>query len=84
MAVLTDQERDEAVAGYVEDYHVKQHFLAKYGVDELRGVVDALDDWYDDNLPAINQALPVNFRNTATLKEKALIFAAVALARGRV
>lgn len=48
---------------------------------ELRAVVDAIDDYYDANAVAMNTALPQPFRADATVEQKALAFAMVALMR---
>jgi hypothetical protein len=48
---------------------------------QLRAAVDATDQWIEDNQAAYNTALPVAFRNAATLGQKTLLFCFVAMRR---
>jgi hypothetical protein len=48
---------------------------------DLRAAVDATDAWIDGNQAAYNAALPVGFRNNATLTQKTLLFCFVAMRR---
>jgi hypothetical protein len=51
---------------------------------ELRAAVDATDAWIDSNQTSFNTALPVAFRNSATLTQKTLVFCYVAMKRAGV
>jgi hypothetical protein len=48
---------------------------------DVQAAVDATDDWIDANQAAYNAALPLPFRTTATLPQKTILFAMVALRR---
>jgi hypothetical protein len=60
--------------------------VAEQGVDEfgtqlVREAAQAADEWIADNQFNFNLALPLEFRNGATLEQKTLVFAFVALRR---
>lgn len=40
----------------------------------LIAAVNAIDDWIDANQASFNSALPLPFRTTATLEQKAMLF----------
>ena len=48
---------------------------------DLQAAVNATDDWIDSNQASFNSALPVAFRNNATLAQKTILFCAVAMMR---
>jgi hypothetical protein len=47
----------------------------------LAAAVDATDAWIDGNQTSFNSALPAQFRNSATLQQKTLLFCFVAARR---
>lgn len=47
----------------------------------LSAAVDATDAWIDSNQTSFNTALPVAFRNSASLPQKTLLFCYVAMRR---
>ena len=51
---------------------------------EVRAMIDAMDDYLEANQSAINQAFPVAVRQKASLTQKALALAYVAMKRGGV
>jgi len=48
---------------------------------ELRAAIVATDAWVDANAASYNNALPVIFRNNASLQQKSLLLIAVILMR---
>ena len=48
---------------------------------DIQAAIAATDDWIDANQSAYNTALPLPFRTTATLTQKTIVFAYVALRR---
>lgn len=48
---------------------------------DVQAAINATDDWIDTNQSAYNSALPLPFRTTATLTQKTILFAYVALRR---
>jgi hypothetical protein len=48
---------------------------------DVRAAVDATDAWIDGNQAAFNTALPLAFRNAASLTQKTLLFCYVAMRR---
>jgi hypothetical protein len=47
----------------------------------ISAAVDATDTWIDSNQTSFNSALPLPFRTSATLVQKTIVFAYVALRR---
>lgn len=50
----------------------------------IRAVIDAVDQWIEDNSTSFNQALPQPFRGLASPRLKAMVFMAVAAKKFRV
>jgi len=48
---------------------------------DLLAAVAATDNWIDSNAASYNSALPITFRNNATLVQKTMLFCVVALMR---
>ena len=80
MATLSTQDRQRISTGLQRANSV---FGGVPGVlkSDLLAAVNATDDWIDTNAAAFNTALPVTFRNNASLTQKTILFCAVALAR---
>jgi hypothetical protein len=51
---------------------------------DVDAAVAATDDWIDTNTTSFNSALPVAFRNSATLAQKTLLFCWVAMRRAGI
>lgn len=51
---------------------------------DIREAVDATDAWIDTNAASYNTALPVLFRNNATVVQKTLLLCYVAMRRAGV
>jgi len=51
---------------------------------DLRGAINAADDWLDSNMAAYNLALPLLVRNLLTARLKALILVLLILRRFEV
>lgn len=69
MAVLTDQQRAEVTATFMQQAKGPLSILKM----DVRAAVDALDAWYDANAGAINQAIPQPARGALTLTDKAML-----------
>jgi hypothetical protein len=69
MAVLSASDR-QAVAAEFMQQAVGPHTILK---TDVQAAVNGLDDWYNTNAPAANQALPPAARNGLTLTDKALL-----------
>ena len=81
MAVLTDQQRQE-VRNAVMRIQDKNIWDAVEGTKaDLRAVVDAFDQYLEDNATAINQSIPAGPRAKFTPLQKAVIMAYVAIKR---
>jgi hypothetical protein len=69
MAVLSDADRAEVTAEFMQQA-VGPHTIHKA---DVRAAVNGLDDWYNTNAAAANQALPQPARGQMTLTDKALL-----------
>lgn len=69
MAVLSDQQRAEVTAAFMQQAHGPLSILKM----DCRAAVDGLDSWYDANAAAANQALPQPARGALSLDDKALL-----------
>lgn len=77
MAVLPVLDRARTAAQWMRD----QLESCAFTKADLRAAVDATDTWIDTNQAAFNTALPVAFRNNASLTQKTLLFCYVAMRR---
>ena len=84
MALLSDTDRQEAAREYARRYFVALSKTANFDHDQLKAAVDTTDAWIDSNQNQYNNALPVSFRNGATLTEKTLLFSYVAMKRAGI
>jgi len=80
VAVLTDNERKNIWAALMRRWSAERESCG-FAKADLRAAVDALDQWLEDNAPAINSALPQPFRGAASPGDKALLLAYVTLRR---
>lgn len=48
---------------------------------DMRAAVDACDTWVDNNISALNTALPTAFRNNASVTQKAFLLCYVTMRR---
>ena len=69
MALLTDQQRAEVTAAFMQQAAGPLSVLKM----DIRAAVDGLDSWYDANAAAANQALPQPARAALSLEDKALM-----------
>jgi hypothetical protein len=69
MAVLSDADRAEVAAEFTQ-LATGPHTIVKA---DIRAAVNGLDDWYNTNAPAANQALPQPARSAMSLTDKALL-----------
>ncbi len=77
MAALSDTERAYLWRRFMEAGNCP----GDISKTDLRAAVDALDDWVEVNASSLNSALPQPFRGSATLEQKAIMLAYVALRR---
>lgn len=86
MAVLSDPDRSQVWAQAMRE---RANFGGIPGItkQDLRAAVNAIDDWIESAQGAaapatgFNAALPVAFRNAATLQQKTALFCFVAMRR---
>lgn len=69
MAVLSDEARAEVTAAFMQQAAGPLTILKA----DIRAAVNGLDDWYDANAVAANQALPQPARGALSLEDKALM-----------
>jgi hypothetical protein len=81
MALLSDSDRHLCGRRHVIRAFVEGNVTANLPYDAIKAAADAADQWADDNASAFNLALPVAFRNAATLQQKSLLLAIVILKR---
>lgn len=80
MAVLPEVDRANVNAHWMR-FNAEACAFTKM---QLRAAVDATDQWIDDNQSSYNAALPVAFRNNASLTQKTLLFCYVAMRRAGI
>lgn len=80
MSIDSSQAR-QAAAEFAFETYVRPKVVANLNVSDLIAAMAAADEWLDDNAQSFNQALPVPFRTTATLQQKAALL--IYLARKR-
>lgn len=73
---LTDAQRQRTRRWWVNKL---QDAPCEYTSDELDAVVDAVSQWLADNATSYNDALPANFRTTATVQQKAWVLGLVSV-----
>jgi hypothetical protein len=78
---LTSEQRAENAREFVRKAFVESGATATVDHTEVVAAVAAMDDWIEANGAAINAALPLPFRTTATAAQKTLLFCFVALKR---
>ena len=83
MAILSDTIRLQVWRGVMR-YLSNQTEGLGVTKSDIRAAINAADDWADTNAASFNSALPTAFRTTASAGQKALLLAAVALARFNV
>jgi hypothetical protein len=82
VAVLSESER--ALVAKVANRCRLAILGATFSKADLRAAVDATDAWIDANASSYNTALPAAYRTSATLAQKTILLAAVALKRAGV
>lgn len=80
MAALTDEQRRSACAAWMDDVSRRRDPCAITKHD-LRAAFDAIDDFFETNKGAINNAIPEPARSGLTTPQKALLLALVLRAR---
>jgi len=81
MALDTTQRADAALL-LIRKMFVDLDQTAQLDSLEVRQLIDDLDDYVEANQAAINTAIRVGLRSKATLSQKALALAYVAMKRG--
>lgn len=77
MALLDATNRARTVAQWMRENTEVSSFTKA----ELTAALAATDAWIDGNQSSFNTALPVAFRNSASLAQKTLLFCFVAMRR---
>lgn len=77
MALLDATNRARTAAQWMRDNLETNGFTKA----ELTAALAATDAWIDSNQASFNTALPVAFRNSASLAQKTLLFCYVAMRR---
>jgi hypothetical protein len=80
MALLPDLDRNRIWRWFMR----RNTDSCNFTKTELRAAVDATDTWIDQNAAAFNTALPVAFRNNASLTQKTYVFCLVAMRRAGI
>jgi hypothetical protein len=84
MAALTTQQRDDTMRSLVRKMFVESNATAQLTTTEVRLLVNNLDDYLEANASEINSSIDVSIRSKATLSQKALAMAFVAMRRGGI
>lgn len=84
MAVLSDADRKIAAREFIRFAFEQLAQTAIMDTATIKAAVDAADDWCDTNAAAFNTALPTAFKNTASVAQKNILLAYVALKRANV
>jgi len=79
MAVLTTQQRGE-----IHAYLCRRFGYGVVTKADVQAVVNATDQWQDDNAAAFNTALPEPGKSALSLTQKTIIFCYVALKRAGI
>lgn len=69
---LTAGQRTQ-IRGQFSREHLTRGEPCAFSKADLAAAVAAVDDWIDTNAPAYNLALPLGFRTTATVAQKAAL-----------
>lgn len=85
MTTLGDDDRRAIWGKFMSDASARRELIGS-GItkQELRAVVDAIDQWIDDNAAAFNAVLPEPGRTQLTTKQKVEIFMAIVKRRWEV
>jgi hypothetical protein len=87
MAILSEAERYAIWGEFMSDASAKsppELIGGTMNKHDLRDVVDAIDQWIEDNQASFNQALPEPGRSQLTTKQKVRLFMFIARRRYEV
>lgn len=84
MAVMTEQQRDDANRKMIQQMFVQAGATANLTTVDCRILVNAADDFLDTNAAAFNLTIPLEQRTKATPAQKAMAIAYAALKRAGV
>ena len=84
MAILSDLERRAIWSKFMSDVSAREEKFGTVNKHQIRNLIDAVDQWIDDNLSSFNSALPEPAKTQLTGKQKFEIFMAVAKKRWEV
>jgi hypothetical protein len=85
MAILSDTDRKQIWAQFMSDASARQELIGTtLNKNELRAVVDAIDQWIEDNQASFNNSLPEPGKSQLSTKQKVEIFMLVARVRYNV
>lgn len=72
---LNEGDRKTAAREFIRFAFEQLNQTANKPSDVIKAALDASDDWCDANAASYNTALPVAFRNNATVAEKNILLA---------
>ncbi len=81
MTVLSNADRKIATRKFIREVFVRLNQTAQLDTIEVRLLIDGIDDGLEAAASSINQAIDPSVRSKATLSQKALATAFVALRR---
>jgi len=84
MANLTAEDRKELWADWMRDLSRKNEPVADISKADMRGAINAFDDWIESNQGTLNAVIPVGARAQLTTKQKAQLFVIVLTKRFEV
>lgn len=84
MAALSDADRKAIYAAFMRESSSDHDHLGDMVKADLRAIVNAVDQWIDDNQTSFNNALPEPGKTELTTKQKVKIFVEVAERRWEV
>lgn len=79
---LDAAQRADAATKLIQKMFVEANATAQLDTTEIAALVADLDDFVEANLTALNTAIRASVRSKATLQQKALALAYVAMKRG--
>ena len=81
MAVMDETQRKACTKAWILRVYVSRNATAKLDTIALKAAVDAVDQWFENNVGSLNAALPEPFKSTATGEEKTMMLVHVVMKR---
>jgi hypothetical protein len=77
MALLSETDRQEIFAKFMEDTSRRWGTFGNFVKADLRNTVDAVDVWIENNIASFNSALPEPCKSEMPMKQKLELFLSV-------